>query len=173
MRPSKHKKKKAFKRKVDMRRIKKDMSYFLSEVCELLCVHKRTVYQWLKTGLPKVDNQKPYLVRGRDLYDFLKQKRKGQKCQPHEFYCFKCKGPQSAWENIVDLMQYNDKQLMIQGLCAVCGTKVNKLGFVRRKEGYEKLFVVLELRQRRLRDTTNTSSTCDKKGVDAHDSKTL
>lgn len=151
MRPNKSKKEKAFKRKIDIRRIKKDISYSPSEICELLGVHKNTIYQWFKAGLPKLDNQKPYLVRGYDLYDFLQQKRKGRKCLPHEFYCFKCKVPRAAWENVVDLIKYNDKQLMIQGLCTICDTKVNKLGSVRRMEEHKKHFFVQEVRQRRFK----------------------
>lgn len=161
------KRKKTFKRNFDLRRIKRDMTYSPTEISEVLKVHKNTVHHWLKEGLPKLDNQKPYLIHGRDLYVFLKlrKQKKHKKCQPNEGYCVKCQKPQRIWENAVDLFIYNDKQLMIQGLCAICSTKVNRLGSVRHIDDYKNRFVVIELRQPRIVDTSNTSSICDKKRI--------
>ena len=161
------KRKKTFKRNFDLRRIKRDMTYSPQEIKEVLGVHKNTVHHWLKDGLPKLDDHKPYLIHGRNLYEFLKQRKqkKHKKCQPNEMYCFKCQKPQQIWENVVDLVRYNDKQLMIKGLCAVCLSNINRLGSVRYIDDYKKQFVVIELHQPRIVDTSNPSSICDKKGI--------
>ena len=115
------------------------MSYSPSEISSVLNVHKNTIHHWLKEGLPKLDN---------------------------EIYCLKCKQPRKVWENVVDLIIYNDKQLMIQGLCAICTNKVNKLGTTKQIDNYKKQFVVQEQRQPRIDDTSKPSSICDKKRTD-------
>ena len=165
---AKSKKKKTFKRNFDLRRIKRDMSYSPLEISDVLGVHKNTIHHWLKEGLPKLDNQKPYLIHGHELYAFLQQRKqiKRKKCQANEIYCVKCKLPREVWENVVDLIIYNDKQLMIQGLCAICANKVNKLGTTKQINNYKKQFVVQEQRQLRIDDTSKPSSICDKKRTD-------
>lgn len=141
------------------------MSYSPSEISSVLGAHKNTIHHWLKEGLSKLDNQKPYLIHGRDLHTFLQQRKQNRhkKCQPNEIYCLKCKQPRKVWENVVDLIVYNDKQLMIQGLCAICAHKVNKLGTTKQIDNYKKQFVVQEQHQPRIYDTSKPSSICDKK----------
>lgn len=162
---SKYPRKKAFKRKFDLRRIKRDMSYSPQEICELLGSHKNTVHMWLKGGLRRIDKERPYLIHGSDLYAFLeaRQKKKHRSCALNEMYCVKCHKPQLAWENVVDVIIYNAKQLMLRGLCAFCQNTINKLGSVSQMSNYQKLFIVQTIVQRHIIDTPQPSAICDKK----------
>lgn len=120
--------KKALKRKFNLNRIKRDMSYSPHEICELLGVHKNTVHMWLKEGLHRIDKIRPYLIHGSNLYAFLKarQEKRYKSCAPNEMYCMKCRKPLPVWENIVDVIIYNAKKVMLHGLCVVFVTALSK-----------------------------------------------
>jgi hypothetical protein len=47
-------------------------------------VHRNTVREWVKRGLPTIDQKRPMLILGRDLIEFLQQRRLRNKrtCQP-------------------------------------------------------------------------------------------
>ena len=54
--------------------------------------HKGTVRRWTKSGLPSITDQKPLLILGEDLIEFLTlRKAPSQKCSPFECYCVKCR----------------------------------------------------------------------------------
>ena len=57
------------KRKIDARRVKIHRNYTISEVAQLLGVHKNTVQHWLKSGLPHIGEPRPILILGQDLKD--------------------------------------------------------------------------------------------------------
>ena len=59
-------------------------SYTVVEVTELLDVHKRTVRNWIKKGLPTFKDIRPQLILGTDLKLFISNKRKENKhrCKP-------------------------------------------------------------------------------------------
>jgi len=142
--------KKAFRRTFNLNRIKRDISYSPYEICELLGVHKNTVHMWLKEGLCRIDKIRPYLIHGSDLYTFLKerQEKRSQPCTPNEIYCMKCRKPQPVWENIVDIIIYNTKKLMLHGLCSFCNSTVKRLGTVSQIDSYQKQFIIQTVGQR-------------------------
>ena len=47
-------------------------NYTVDEVANLFAVHRNTVRQWIKSGLPTTDSRRPLLILGRDLVAFLK-----------------------------------------------------------------------------------------------------
>ena len=49
-------------------------NYSIEEVASLFSVHKNTVRGWIKSGLSVCDDQKPMLILGVVLRDFLKMK---------------------------------------------------------------------------------------------------
>ena len=109
--------------------IKNTLNYSTNDIAELYRIHKRTVQEWYKQGLTRIDDRKPYLVLGAHLKEFLenRQKKRKTKCRIDEFFCCKCKSPRKAWENLVDLKILNHKNLLIMGLCDICNTKINKI----------------------------------------------
>lgn len=124
--------------------IKSTLSYSINDIAELYGLHKRTVQQWLKQGLQRIDNKKPYLIMGAELKRFIKYKRSKtkQKCQPNEFYCCKCRGPQKSRQNIVDINLINDRQILIMGVCSECHTKINRLSTIAKMKTIENIFCI-------------------------------
>ena len=82
-------------KRVNARRVKIHRSYAVDEAARLLDVHKNTVRNWIKSGLPTVDERRPILILGRSLSTFLstRRMRRRQPCQPDQLYCFRCQAP--------------------------------------------------------------------------------
>lgn len=113
-------------------------------MAELYKIHKRTVQQWLKEGLHKIDNRKPYLTLGYELKDFIKnrQNSRKQKCNLNEFYCCKCRKPQTSWNNLVDIKILNERKLLAMGICSQCNSRINKLFSLEKLQNIREIFVV-------------------------------
>jgi hypothetical protein len=153
------------KRTYNTRLIKRDYAYTLEELLDLLGVHKNSIYEWHKTGLPFIDDGRPSLIHGTDLMDFLKkrQARRKKTCKSNELFCFKCQMPTKPWENAVDLKILNQKQLNIMGVCEICNTKIYKVGSVKRIDEYRKIFNILGLLDSHIIEGPSTSMNCDLK----------
>jgi hypothetical protein len=116
------------KRHPNHRRVKIHRSYTVEDIAVLFSVHKNTVRNWVKSGLPAIDTKRPLLVSGCDLIDFLQQ-RKGKRklqCGPGELYCFKCRVPRMPAENMVDYSSDTEKVGNLIGICPVCTTIMNR-----------------------------------------------
>ena len=108
-------------------RIKVHRSYAVDEVARALGVAKGTVRLCLKGGeLPYLNDQKPALILGVSLKAFGQNRAKSKvKCQPDEFFCFKCRVPKSAAGNVADFVQRSPKSGNLKAICE-CGTIMNK-----------------------------------------------
>ena len=62
------------KRTFNTRLIKRDYSYDIKELSEVLGVHVRTVREWIKSGLPLIDKTRPFMMHGSEIIAFLKDK---------------------------------------------------------------------------------------------------
>ena len=109
-------------------RAKIHRSYTVEEIALLFGVHKNTVRAWVKAGLPVCDDQKPMLILGSVLREYLqdKNKKRKQKCQKYEMYCLRCKSPQKPAENVVDYEPMNDTTGRMIGICSGCEGVINK-----------------------------------------------
>lgn len=103
-------------------------SYTVEEVSELYGVHKRTVRNWIKSGLPIVDDIRPLLILGTDLRLFIRKQRKRNKrmCKPSEIYCLRCRSPRKPNPEKVNYVQEVGGIGRVFALCSECGSKVNK-----------------------------------------------
>src|SRR5688572_18438961 len=72
-------------------------NYTVEEIANLFGVHRNTVREWIKRGLPTSDKRRPLLVLGRDLATFLRERRVRNKrtCRPGEMYCVRCRTPKA------------------------------------------------------------------------------
>ena len=116
------------KRHPNHRRVKTLRSYTVEEVAGLFAIHKNTVRTWLKNGLASIDNNRPTLILGSDLSEFLKNRRSKNKqaCKPGELYCVRCRRPRSAAEGIADYSPTNAKIGNLVAICPDCGTVMNR-----------------------------------------------
>ncbi len=140
------------KRKYNTNFIKATLNYSVNDISELFKVHKRTVQEWLKEGLYKIDNRKPFLVLGSDLEEFIKnrQGKRKVKCNSNEFYCLKCHKSQTSWNNLVDINILNESRVMIIGICSQCNTKINKISTTEEINNIKQIFMVQKIHNKNL-----------------------
>src|SRR5271165_4266590 len=100
----------AGRRKPSRHRVKIHRSYAVDEVARLLGVAKGTVRRWIKGGLSAVADQKPALILGEDLVQFLaSRKAPRKKCGPAECYCVKCREPRKPAGEMAEFIPLTPK----------------------------------------------------------------
>lgn len=114
-------------KRANWRSVKCHRNYTVDEVARTLNVAKGTVRRWTKTGLPVLNEQRPVLMLGQDLIDYLKQRKvPKQKCALDECYCFSCKAPRQPAFNQVEYHPANAKNGNLRALCIACTTVMHK-----------------------------------------------
>lgn len=132
----------------NIRMIKATLSYSIPEAAAVCRVHKRTVEEWLRTGgLKKIDDRRPFLIRGTALIAFLKERQKDRKrpCKTDELFCLRCAAPQRSRDNVVDIKILSKGKLMIIGCCRQCGKTIYKAGSVKRLNEIRQTYTVREI----------------------------
>ena len=116
------------KRHPNPRIVKIHRNYNVEEIAILLGVHKNTVREWIKRGLPTIDDRRPMLILGRDLFVFLQAKRvkNKQPCKPGEMYCLRCRAPKVPADNMVDYETKTETLGNLFAICPDCGTGMNR-----------------------------------------------
>lgn len=109
-------------RRPDHRLAKLHRNYTVDEVARLIGVHKGTVRQWLKQGLPAIDDRRPLLILGRELRAFLENRRRTRKrpCAPGEIYCMRCRSPRGPAGGIADWIPRGHPLGDLVGICPDC-----------------------------------------------------
>ncbi|PCJ51081.1 MAG: DNA-binding protein [Gammaproteobacteria bacterium] len=108
--------------------VKINRSYTVEEAANIFPVHKNTVRSWIKNGLEICGNQKPWLILGSELKEFIQLKRKKNKqtCKPYEMYCFSCRAPKRPAGNMADYEPMNASRGCLIGICSTCDGIINK-----------------------------------------------
>ena len=93
------------KRRPNPRLVKIHRSYTVEEIGRIFGLHKNTVREWVKAGLPTCDSKRPMLILGRELAAFLQARRMKNKrpCQPGEIYCVRCRNPKLPAGDMAEL----------------------------------------------------------------------
>ncbi|MEE9376349.1 MAG: helix-turn-helix domain-containing protein [Rhizobiaceae bacterium] len=110
-------------------RIKKNLTYSIIEATEELDVSVATIRNWIKQGLPILKDQRPYLIYGNDLRDFIVAKGKARKFKllDNELSCFTCKTGQPPLNAVVIYTPQTAKTGRLNGVCGVCGGKCARI----------------------------------------------
>ena len=103
-------------------------NYTVEEVALLLGVHKNTVREWMKSGLPACTEQRPALILGYQLREFLQSRRqvRKRKCRLYEIYCLRCREPKRPAGDMVDFEPRNESGGRLMGLCPDCDGLINR-----------------------------------------------
>lgn len=107
---------------------KVNRSYTVEEIARRYVVHRNTVRNWIKGGLPTVDESKPALVQGADLRAFLEARRQAAKrpCLLGTLYCFKCRAHRAPALGMADFLARTTGAGNLSALCEVCETPMNR-----------------------------------------------
>ena len=97
-------------------------NYTVEETADLFSIHRNTVREWIKRGLPTIDDRRPILILGRDLADFLRARREMNKrpCQPGEIYCLRCRVPKTPAGRMADYEPMTQTLGNLIGMCPDC-----------------------------------------------------
>lgn len=115
------------RRRPNRRAIKQHYSYTTEEAAAALGIAKGSVRRWLKAGLPHLADQRPFLILGSDLRDFLEKRDKPkQRCRLHEFFCFRCREPKAAAGGLIDYVARTALSGQLSAICEACETIMHK-----------------------------------------------
>lgn len=115
-------------KQVNPNRVKTHRSYTVEEAAAVIGVHKNTVRQWIKSGLPVCDDRRPSLILGRELRAFLQRRRQSGKtrCQPGEMYCLRCRAPRRPAGDMVDYTSTTALSGRLVAMCPSCNSMMNR-----------------------------------------------
>ncbi len=142
------------------RSIKIHRAYTVEAAARVTGCAKGTIRRWVKSGaLPAIIDQKPHLILGGDLYDYLKARAmSGPKLQLHECYCFRCRAPRAPALNMAEYLPLTATTGNLRALCGTCTTVMHKaipLAALAALAGI--LEVTVRQATKHLRDTANPS----------------
>jgi len=116
-------------RRLNWRRIKIHRNYKICEAADVLGVHKNTVRNWIKyEGLPALTDQRPHLILGRLLRDFLIERDRKRKTplKAGEIYCVACHSPKRPAGAMVDFILRSDTSGVLRGICPDCDRFIHR-----------------------------------------------
>lgn len=152
------------KRHPNPRLIKIHRNYTVEEVAGVFGVHRNTVREWVKRGLPISDNKRPMLILGRDLAAFLLARRVKNKrtCQPGEIYCVRCRVPKAPAGEMADYQPLTETLGNLIAICPDCESIMNRcvsLGKLEQIRG--QMVITMPQALRHIGETTQPSVNSD------------
>ncbi|MSQ74109.1 MAG: DNA-binding protein [Betaproteobacteria bacterium] len=104
------------------RLVKIHRNYTVEEIAKLFGKHRKTVHNWVKNGLPTIDDKRPFLILGHELVAYLQARRTKNKrsCRPGEIYCLRCRTPKMPAGGMADFVAITDTSGNLIGMCPTC-----------------------------------------------------
>ncbi|MGE3601583.1 MAG: helix-turn-helix domain-containing protein [Dehalococcoidia bacterium] len=146
------------------RLVKIHRSYYVAEVATLLGVHRNTVREWIKRGLPTSDRRRPLLILGRDLAAFLQARRERNRrtCQSGEIYCVRCRAPRSPAGDMVEYEPLTGVLGNLVGICPTCESMIyRRVNLTKLEEVRGKLDVAMPEARRHIDESDQPSVNSD------------
>ncbi|MEE9588123.1 MAG: helix-turn-helix domain-containing protein [Hyphomicrobiaceae bacterium] len=150
-------------KRIDPRRVKIHRTYTVNEAADLLKVHENTVRSWLKAGLDTVDDQRPILIKGQDLLDFLRDRNTGRKstCAPNQMFCFRCRAPKDVKDGTAEYIPSRVGAGNLRACCATCGCQMHRRANLEKQpEIMSGIAVQLRQADQRIKDTSEPCANC-------------
>ncbi|WP_417514754.1 helix-turn-helix domain-containing protein [Minwuia sp.] len=96
-------------------------NYTVDEAARVLNRNKGTIRRWIANGLPALTDQRPHLILGGDLIEFLKKQRRPKvKCGPGEFYCLRCRASRRSALGMAEVVSRATYSVNLRALCEAC-----------------------------------------------------
>lgn len=107
--------------------IKTHYSFTASELAKRLGVHKNTVANWTRNGLPALAGR-PALYHGAAVRAFLAARNADRRapCPPGHFYCFRCRDRRRPALGMVDFTDRPRGAGNLTAICEACGATMNR-----------------------------------------------
>ena len=115
-------------KRVSSRRIKIHRSYDIGEAAEVCNVTPGTIHGWFKLGLPVLNSQRPFIILGFILKNFVDglSKKSKSPLELDEFNCFRCKAHRKPFGMLADYVPLSDQTGRLVALCSVCESACNR-----------------------------------------------
>jgi len=99
------------------------------EAAQTLGVTVGTVRSWIKHGMRAMTMQRPHLILGKDVREYLAHKStKGKvRLAADQLYCLTCKAPQCPYGMMLDFTSISTITGRLSGLCETCGGTCNRM----------------------------------------------
>jgi len=109
-------------KRVSPRKIRIHNQYTYEQAADALEVSVQTVRMWRRSGLLVLDSQKPHLILGFALKDFLNERwgKPKRRLAPDQFLCMTCKAPRRAYGGMADYLPYTSMRGRLEALCEEC-----------------------------------------------------
>ncbi|MEX0970817.1 MAG: helix-turn-helix domain-containing protein, partial [Paracoccaceae bacterium] len=109
-------------KRVSARKIKIHTQYTYEQAADALVVSVQTVRLWRRSGLPVLDSQKPHLILGFALKEFLNKRshKPERRLARDQFLCMGCNAPRRAYGGMADYTPYTATRGRLEALCEVC-----------------------------------------------------
>ena len=150
--------------RVNYRRVKLHRNYTVEELARVVGVHRNTVREWIKRGLPTIDNGRPTLMLGSIVRAFLEERarRDRRKCQPGQLYCVRCREPRTPAGETADYEPISETVGNLVGICPDCEAMMNRRVSVPRLRTVSgNLAVTIPVPQSRLVDSSRPTTNSD------------
>lgn len=107
--------------------IKTHFSYTASELAKRLGVHKNTIRNWTREGLPTLAGR-PALFHGGSVRAFIAASNANRRkpCVPGTFYCFRCRDRRKPALGMVDYVDRRRGAGNLTAICETCGATMNR-----------------------------------------------
>ena len=115
--------------RLNPRLVKVHRNYTVEEAARTLGTHKNTVREWIRRrGLPTIDDCRPTLIHGLDLFEFLQGRRQRAKrpCPPGHIYCVRCRAPKPPAGDMADYLAITPTSGNLRGICPDCETLIHR-----------------------------------------------
>jgi len=109
-------------KRVSARKIKIHNQYTYEHAADALGVSVQTVRFWRQKGLVVLNSQKPHLILGFALKDFLNRrlKKPERRLARDQFLCMACNAPRRAYGAMADYLAYTPSRGRLEVLCETC-----------------------------------------------------
>ena len=157
----------ARKHRSNHRRVKMHYVYTVGEIARLLVIHKNTVREWVKAGLPTIDDKRPILILGSHLIAFLRARRARKKrpCSAGQMYCFRCRAPKFPAGDMAEYVAITEKVGNLTAICPDCPSMMHRLVSRAKLENFPaKMDITFRQALRRIIESEQPSVNSDLRG---------
>ena len=109
--------------------VKANVTYDVFEAARALKVTPATIRNWIKDGLKAMTSQKPFLMLGAAIREYLRAKYKAAKrpLEPDQLYCPRCKTGRAPLGMMATQSKMTAQTDLLTGPCGICGATSTRI----------------------------------------------